>query len=131
MTPVPPSEPLTDAQSMRNALRRDLVVAIKARDGDTTAALRTAMAAIDNSEAVDAQSHPAPSGGAHIAGAASGVGSTEEIRRELTASELHAILQDQITEHIDEAERYDALDQAAAARRLRSRADVLKKHLER
>lgn len=42
------------AQEIRAGLRRGLTAALKARDADAVAALRTAIAAIDNAEAVPA-----------------------------------------------------------------------------
>jgi hypothetical protein len=45
-----------DAQALRAALRLGLTAAPKARDRDALAALRTAITAIDNAEAVPARS---------------------------------------------------------------------------
>lgn len=41
-------------QALRDALRRDLASAMKAREPDAVSALRTVIAAIDNAEAVPA-----------------------------------------------------------------------------
>ena len=82
-------------------------------------------AAIDNAEAVAApDTSPAGTGGP-IAGARDGVGSTEANRRTLGVDQVRAILRDQINEATHEADRYDALGQAAAAERLRRQARVL------
>jgi hypothetical protein len=54
---------------------------MKARDADALAALRTAIAAIDNAEAVEAPGMEPPVTSAHIAGARSGAGSTEAAQR--------------------------------------------------
>jgi uncharacterized protein YqeY len=117
------------ARALRTALRAGLTAALKARDADALAALRTAIAAIDNAEAVPAtDTRPLPAS-AHVAGARSGPGSTEAARQQLTADELHAILRDQITEHTREADRYQALGQANAAQRLRNQARTLETYL--
>ena len=66
---------------------------------------------------------------ARIAGAHTGVGSTEAMRRQLDGSQLRDILRDQIVERTREADRYDALGQAEAAQRLRRQAAVLVAYL--
>jgi hypothetical protein len=48
-----------DAQELRGVLRRDLTAALKTRQPDVVAALRIAIAAIDNAQAI-----AAPAGGA-------------------------------------------------------------------
>lgn len=127
MTPEPVPGQADEAQ----ALRQGLVTALKARDTDAVAALRTAIAAIDNAQAVQV-SAPAPTStaaSAHVAGARSGAGSTEAPRRQLASSELQDILRAQITEHVLEADRYDDLNQARAAEQLRRQARALSAYL--
>jgi hypothetical protein len=119
---------MTHADELRAALRRDLVAAMKARDQEAVAALRTAMGAIDNREAVSAPAAPAPVTSEHIAGAAAGVGSTEAARRALDADDVRAALRELHAEHLREAERYEQLGEADAATRLRRRADVIAPH---
>jgi hypothetical protein len=53
---------------IRTRLRRALGVALKARDAGAVSALRSAMSAIGNAEAVDPPARPAGSGSAHFAG---------------------------------------------------------------
>jgi uncharacterized protein len=128
-----PSEPVpgqTDSgRALRAALRHGLTAALKTRDSDAVAALRTAMAAIDNAEAIPAPATNSPTMSAHVAGSRGGLGSTEAVRRQLSASEVRNILRDQIAEHSREAERYDTLGQADAAERLRSQAHTLAPYL--
>jgi hypothetical protein len=119
---------------LRAALRRGLTNAMKARDSDALAALRTAMAAIDNAEAVPLTDTVAPSAmpsasGSRIAGAHAGAGSTEAARRQLTGAELVGILRDQVAEDTREADRYDSLGEADAADRLRRQASALAAYL--
>ena len=118
-----------DAQALRDALRLGLTAAMKARDRDALAALRTAIAAIDNAEAFPAPDAALPTTSAHIAGARSGLGSAEAARRELSASELRDILRGQVSEHISEADRYDTLGQPESAERLRRQAHALTAYL--
>jgi hypothetical protein len=78
-------------------------------------------------EAAMAPERPVTS--ADIAGASSGVGSTEAVRQSLSLGQLRDIVREQITEYAREADRYDALGQPDAAHRLRHRARILTDHL--
>ncbi|MCK9903428.1 hypothetical protein CC117_19740 [Parafrankia colletiae] len=121
-----------DVRVLRAALRDDLVAAMKARNRDAVTALRTTIAALDNAEAVavevPGQEQPPASG--RIAGGREGLGVTEAERRELSADTVRAILRSQLSERVDEADRYDALGQAAAGDRLRREADALRKYVQ-
>jgi uncharacterized protein len=128
MTGLPPDQ-AADAQALRATLRRGLTAAMKARDTEVLAALRTAIAAIDNAEAVAVPADRAPVTSAHIAGASSGAGSAEAARRQLDGDEVRRILRDQADEQAREADRFDELGQADAARRLRRRAEVIAAYL--
>ena len=129
MTPEPAPDQALSAHTLRAALRQGLTAALKARDTEALAALRTAIAAIDNAEAVPAADMQAPLTSADIAGASSGVGSTEAIRQSLSVGQLRDIVSEQIAECAREADRYDALGQPDAAHRLRHRARILAAHL--
>ena len=115
---------------MRSSLRRDLARAIKARDAVAAAALRSALAAIENAEAVDP---PPLSGGSashpHIAGSISGLGATEAARRDLTAAEVEEIVRREMVERLTAAGEYERLGHAARADRLREEARVLSHYL--
>jgi hypothetical protein len=131
--------PNASAEALSAALRRDLTVALKARQPDAVAALRTAIAAIDNAQAVAVPPDSRPAGrdrvagarvaGARVAGARHGAGSTEAPRRKLSPDELHGILREQVAECRREADRYQALDQPGAARRLRDQARLVAGYL--
>jgi uncharacterized protein YqeY len=123
------ARPMENAQVLRSRLRTDLTVAMKARQPEAVSALRTAIAAIDNAEAVAAPERQATAVGEHVAGAGVGVGSTEAVRRFLSTDELRALLQHQVTDRVAEADRYDAYGQSEAADRLRREAEVLGKYL--
>ena len=129
MTPDTAPGATGDAQALRNALRHALTAALKARDPDARTALRTAIAAIDNAEAIPALDGNQATTSAHIADATSGPGSTEATRRQLSSSELRDIIRAQIDERTREADRYDTLGQADAAERLRRQARTLAAYL--
>jgi hypothetical protein len=74
-------------------------------------ALRTAIAAIDDAEAVDP--------------AAYAVGTTEVARRSLSTDDVRAVLRAHIDGFLTEADGYDALGRHDAAARLRRQADAL------
>jgi hypothetical protein len=129
MTPEPAHDPAHRAQALRAGLRQGLTKALKARDAEALAAFRTAIAAIDNAEAIATTDTRRPVTSADIAGASSGVGSTEAVRQSLSLSHLRDIVREQITEYAREADRYDALGQPDAAHRLRHRARILADHV--
>jgi len=116
-------------QALRDALRRDLASAMKARDADAVSALRTVIAAIDNAEAVPVPDESPATTSGHVAGARAGLGAAEAARRDLTGSQQQAILSDQITGYTTEADRYEALGHPDAARRLRDQARLLTGYL--
>ena len=117
MTPVRPA--------VRDTLRSALREAMKARDKDAVAAYRTALAAIDNAEAV-------PVDESHRAGAIelspSGVGAAEVPRRLLDESAMCRIVRDEAVELRAAAASpvHAAPDRAA---RLRRQAELLEASL--
>ena len=119
----------TGRNALRHALRRDLAMAMKARQPDAVAALRAAIAAIDNAEAVPAPEARQAATSSHIAGARAGLGAAEAARRDLSDSDQRAILRDKITGYTAEADRYEALGQPDAAARLRTQAHLLSAYL--
>jgi hypothetical protein len=93
------------------------------------AALRAAIAVVDNAEAVDAPTTGKPrSSSEHIAGASLGAGSTELARRELSARELQEILNEESAGLITQASAYEALGRTEEAQRLRSQAEVMRRY---
>ena len=121
--------PDTGPQALRDILRRGLTRAMKAREPDAVSALRTAIAAIDNAEAVPAPDESPATTSGHIAGAHAGIGAAEAARRNLSPSEQQAILRDQVSAYNAEADRYTALGQQDAAARLRAQAGLLSAYL--
>ncbi len=129
MTPEPAPGSADDPRALRAALRAGLTTALKTRDTDAVSALRTAIAAIDNAQAVPASVPSPTTASAHVAGAASGAGSTEAPRRHLGRGEPHDILRAQIAEHAREADRYQMLGREETAERLRRQARTLNAYL--
>lgn len=102
--------------SVRTALRAAIVDAMRSRDREAAATYRTALAAIDNAEAVPATQ--APRAGA-IESASLGVGVADAPRRTLTELQMRGIV----------AAEADALREAAQAPA--PRADSLRREADR
>jgi uncharacterized protein len=111
-------------------MRRALTAALKARDQHAVTALRSALAAIDNAEAVDAAGQGHPPGEGRIAGAILGVGAAEVARRTLTPAETQAIVRTEVTERQNAAHAYERAGRSGPAERLRAEAAVLKAYLD-
>ena len=118
------------ATTWRETLRAQLLTARKDRDQTRVSALRSALSTIDNAETPGAdtsdkaQPDRATSDGA-IAGATTGLGSTEVARRQLTDAQIRGLLRAEVDERLRAAEQLadnGAEDRAAA---VRSEADVL------
>lgn len=105
------------------------MAALKARNTDTVSAIRTAIAAIDNAEAVDTSAMPASTQDGPVAGATSGLGSSEIARRVLPAAEMRAVVGAVIAEYLDEAGRYEGLNRVDLAEGLRRQAEVLRSYV--
>jgi hypothetical protein len=106
------------------------MAALKARDRVAITALRLALAAIDNAEALPADD---PLHGVaeseHIAGSAPGLGAREAERRHLTQADVHAIVEKEVGERSIAAGGYEQIGRNDLAERLRSEADVLRQYL--
>ncbi|OMC50601.1 glutamyl-tRNA amidotransferase [Mycolicibacterium fortuitum] len=98
---------MTPAQHWRDRLRASLLVARKSRDTVSVTAIRSALSAIDNAEMPQADQTDTRIGGA-IAGAVSGVGSTEVARRALSDAEIRALVQAEVDERRTAAAEYIA-----------------------
>lgn len=117
-----------DVQPLRVRLRRALPGALKARDQVAVAALRSALAAIENAEAVVPPASPNLTSGV-IAGAVSGVGAGEAVRRDLPESRVAEIVRAEVADRRAAAADYERAGQTDDAARLRAEADVLTAHL--
>jgi hypothetical protein len=115
---------------IRERLRSALPGAIKSRDTVAVAALRSALAAIENGEAVDASQAPAPVEHLDIAGGVSGLGAGEVTRRRLTPTQMEQIVRAEVTDRQAAERDYRHAGQREAAERLRGEADVLLSYLD-
>ena len=94
------------------------------------AAIRSALAAIDNAEAVEVNAEAIPQATSeHVAGATAGAGSSDVRRRELTDTEVVAIVRRQVDERTEAADEYDRLGRHDHAERLRREAAILAQYL--
>lgn len=114
---------------MRDILREDLKTALKNRDRGAANALRSALSAIDNAEAVAVDQPVVAGGGEHVAGSTVGLGSGEVERRQLSEAEVRAIVENEVLERTSAAEEYEQLGRADLSEQLRSAAAVLSRHL--
>lgn len=108
---------------LRQALRAALTPALKGKDRTAVSAIRSALSAIDNAEAVPTPPGSVPTPSQAPTGVL-GVGAADVPRRELSATEIDTIVATEIQE------RREAADQVAAthpdrAATLRAEADVL------
>ena len=138
---------------LRDRLRRALPAAMKARDRPAVAALRSALAAIDNAEAFDPDEAVAegvddllePAGwepadpdaddvdAAHpgFAGTIAGVGATEVERRSLTPKQMEGIVRAEIETREVAATVLDGVGKHEHAERVRAEMKVLLSHVNR
>jgi uncharacterized protein YqeY len=130
---------MPDDGDVRDRLRRALPAAIRARDTVAVAALRSALAAIDNAEAVDpgavesqADQAPASGAGSHpgVAGSVAGVGAGEVARRPLTAWEIEETVRAEVVERQIVARIYEGAGRLDQAERLRREAQLLNAYLD-
>jgi uncharacterized protein len=111
---------------MRELLARELRQALRGRDKAAVAALRSALAAIGNAEAVPAsQPNPPGPGAGPIAGAVAGLGASEAARRKLSDDEVAGILRAEIADRLTAAGQYREGGHDARASQLQREADVL------
>jgi uncharacterized protein len=115
--------------SLRERLRGALPAAMKARDRDAVAALRSALAAIENAEAV-APPPAAPLQDGVIPRATAGLGSGEARRIDLSDEQVAAIVRAELDERRSAADDYAGAGQAERAARLTAEADALARHLD-
>jgi len=119
---------MTDAERFKQLLRNDLTHALKARQPHVVSAMRSAISAIDNAEAVqlDPDANPArnvdPLGGSF--------GSGEVPRRTLSSDEIRSILQAEADERTAQAGAYRSLGRQDEAYRLVQEAAAIQGHLD-
>ena len=125
----PDGHPGDSGPDIRTRLRRALTEALKARDQEAVPALRSALSAIGNAEAVDrgepGSGRTAAAGTAHFAGAVpfagtrTGPGAAEAERRHLTQADVAAIVRAEAAEREAAASQYERAGHAGQAAGLR------------
>ena len=120
---------------LRAALRSRLTVAMRERDREATAVLRSAVAAIENAEAVSVDDLPASTTSASttsaaVAGSALGVGAAEADRRDLDAAAERAVLLSEVAALVEAERVYAAAGDARRAQSASAGAAVLEGVLE-
>jgi uncharacterized protein len=100
-------------------------VALKQRDTAAVSALRCALAAIGNAEALPAPTPPGDRASRYVAGSVAGLGTTEATRRALTEAEIAGLVGTEIAERRAAAARYEQVGHADRADRLHREADTL------
>jgi uncharacterized protein len=123
------------AGGLEARLRRALTAALRARDLTAAAALRSALGAIGNAEAVPPPAAvppepgrpaaPAAGDGPHIAGAVAGLAAGEAERLRLSPAQVQAIVQAEIDERLTAAAQYEQAGHADRAARLAAEAQAL------
>ncbi|WP_370585102.1 hypothetical protein [Nocardia sp. XZ_19_231] len=106
---------------LRERLRAALKPAMKARDLGAVSALRSALAAIDNAEAIDVGEMRAVA----MEDSPVGPGAAEASRRDLTEIEIEAIVRREIDERHVAATEYDRIGAIDRRDRLTAEADAL------
>ena len=107
-------------------LRLALAESLRARDTIAVSALRSALGAIGNAEAVEpGTAAPTGSGSPHVAGAGAGLGAAEAPRRRLSAAEVEQIVRVEAGERERAAHDYERAGHADRAGRLRREARLL------
>ncbi len=110
-------------EGLRGRLRVALTGAMKARDRVAVSALRSALAAIDNAEAVDASA--GPQGSLAIEASPVGVGAAEVERRVLSEEQVEALVRTEIAEREAAARDYARTGSAEHAELLRAQARAI------
>jgi hypothetical protein len=84
---------------LRVALRHRLTAAMRVRDRQTTGALRSVLAALENAEALPVNVHETTvATSEHVAGGAVGLGAGEAPRRLLSADDERALVEREVAE---------------------------------
>ena len=116
------------AEQIKRELRDGLTVAMKDRRLDAVTLLRSALAAIDNAEAISTDSLGDPGTGRNPLGET--FGATEVLRRTLDAGELAEILRAECDGRLRAAEHYDLHGRGAEAERMKREAAALARYVE-
>jgi hypothetical protein len=110
---------------LRDRLRTRLLEARRARDNAVAAALRSAISALENAEAVEPASETVVATSDHVAGGRVGLGAAEAERRELDEPAERAIVAAEIADLTEGAAHYATAGDGERAAAARQAAGVL------
>lgn len=112
--------------ALEQALRTALVPAMRERDEAAVAALRSALSAVANGEAVDVREIDLrATGSEHVAGSSEGLGAADTDRLQLSDGDARSIVEAERWSREADAQALDDLGEHERAARLRTEADVL------
>ena len=117
----------SDVMTLSERLQAALPTAIRSRDAAAVAALRSALAAIENAAAVAPGDRP--DGRTEFGLPPVGLGVTEVARRAQDDSEIERIVRAEIADRHSAADEYERLGRTDRADRLRAEAQALVSHL--
>ncbi|MET8774867.1 hypothetical protein ABZV58_07550 [Nocardia sp. NPDC004654] len=115
------TETVDRSPPLRARLRAALPAAMKTRDRHVDAAVRSALGAIDNAEAIEIGDARAGA----IEDSVAGLGGAEVERRQLSEADIQGIVRAEIAERLTSAASYDELGRADRGEVLRAEADAL------
>ena len=115
----------SESSDLRQALRDALPGAMKARDTPARNAIRSALAAIENAEAVAPAEQSPLIAGEHVAGASVGVGATESAPAELDNEHILEIVTSERDDRLRAAADYRQAGATEQAERLEAEAAAL------
>ena len=114
-----------ESDDLRTRLRRRLSSALRDQDRPAVSALRSALAALDNAEAVQPAEGFRPEASEYIAGGVAGLGAAEVERRVLDAESQRAIVKAEIEARLTAAATYEQHGQNSRAAELHLGVEVL------
>jgi uncharacterized protein YqeY len=114
-----------ESDDLRARLRRRLSGALRDHDRLAVSALRSALAALDNAEAVQPAEGLRPEASEHFAGGMAGLGAAEVERRVLDAESQRRIVKAEIEARLTAAATYEQHGQNTRAAELRLGVEVL------
>jgi uncharacterized protein len=113
------------SDDLRRPLRQQLGRAVREHDRIAVGALRDAIAALDNAEAVESDQDAVIPSSEYVAGGVVGVGAAEAQRRVLDSESQRAIVRADVEARLAAAATYEQHGQSTRASELRSGAEVL------